>query len=172
MCLKMHQFLQTMQLQWYIPWSIYCTQQESLWHAAFVQDHYDYGLRNTKRYLLYISIISWPRGNVVKGIICSREDRFSDSHLSLLDSLHSILVAAGALKRSDPGMQEDILLYRTIRDMQLPWVLWLRVFRPSHSDCFAWGSHPFLHFTFSKALEVILSVSCNLTYIFPGAGSW
>ncbi len=35
----------------------------------------------------------------------------------------SILVAAGALKRSDPAMQEDILLYRTIRDMQLPWVL-------------------------------------------------
>jgi dynein heavy chain len=44
------------------------------------QDHYDYGLRNTK----------------------------------------SILVAAGALKRAEPNMPEDILLYRTIRDMQLP----------------------------------------------------
>jgi dynein heavy chain len=44
------------------------------------QDHYDYGLRNTK----------------------------------------SILVAAGAMKRSDPKMQEDVLLYRTIRDMQMP----------------------------------------------------
>jgi hypothetical protein len=32
----------------------------------------------------------------------------------------SILVAAGAMKRSDPAMQEDLLLYRTIRDMQLP----------------------------------------------------
>jgi hypothetical protein len=27
-------------------------------------------------------------------------------------------VAAGALKRAEPNMQEDILLYRTIRDMQ------------------------------------------------------
>lgn len=44
------------------------------------QDHYDYGLRNTK----------------------------------------SILVAAGALKRAEPNMPEDILLYRTIRDMQMP----------------------------------------------------
>jgi dynein heavy chain len=46
------------------------------------QDHYDYGLRNTK----------------------------------------SILVAAGALKRAEPNMQEDILLYRTIRDMQAQFV--------------------------------------------------
>ena len=43
-----------------------------------------------------------------------------DCNTEFFPFLCSILVAAGALKRSDPAMQEDVLLYRTIRDMQLP----------------------------------------------------
>jgi dynein heavy chain len=80
------------------------------------QDHYDYGLRNTK----------------------------------------SILVAAGALKRAEPEMPEDILLYRTIRDMQLPKLIAedVPLFNALNSDFFPGLEIPPTDYgVFQKAIE-------------------
>jgi len=83
------------------------------------QDHYDYGLRNTK----------------------------------------SILVAAGALKRAEPNMQEDILLYRTIRDMQLPKLIAedVPLFNALNSDFFPGLEIPPTDYgAFQKAIEATI----------------